>query len=157
MHERTVMVHRHQGPVGHNTSNAHGIGVLASGSRAGDQVLDSGSVEELDVGELEHLAQEGRREQRSVLDSNPLAVILVRDAELIEEEMGGLAHNHGAEELATQPSTTTRSNTGFDDGDLKVGTLGGEHESGGETTGSGTDDDDVRLGVGVKILEVATC
>lgn len=148
------MVHRHEGPVGHDTSNAHSIRVLTGGSGTGDQILNSGSVEELDVGELQHLAQESRCEQRSVLDSDPVTIVLVRNTELVEEEMGGLSHDHRAEELATEPCATTRSDASFNDGDLEVGTLGRKHESRGETTGSGTDDDDVRLGVGVEVLEV---
>lgn len=152
----TVVVHGDQGPVGDDTSNAHSIGVLLGGSRAGDQVLDGGSVEELDVGELEHLAQESGCKQRSVLDGDPVTIVLVRDAQLVEEELSRLAHDHGAEELATEPRATTRSDASFDDGDLEVRTLGCEHESSGETTRSGTNNDNVRLGVGVEVLEVAS-
>lgn len=151
------MVHRHQGPVGDYTGDADSIGILVGGSRACDQVLHGGSVEELDVGELKHLAQKSRREQSRVLDGDPFAVILVRDANLVKEEVSRLAHDHSAEELTTEPGTTARSDTCFDNGDLEVRTLGCEHESSGQTTGSGADNDNVRLGVGVEVLEVAAC
>lgn len=150
------MVHGYQSPVGDYASNANSVGVFAGGSRAGDQVFDCSGVEELDVGELEHLAQKSRREQSRVLDGDPLAVVLVRDANLVEEQVGGLAHDHGAEELAAEPCTSTRSNTGLDDGDLEVRALGRKHESSGKTAGSGSNNNDVRLGVGVEVFEVAT-
>jgi hypothetical protein len=66
-----------------------------------------------------------------VLDSDPVTVVLVGDTKLVEEQLGRLAHDHGAEQLATEPSTTTRGDAGFDNGDLKVRALGCEHESSG--------------------------
>ena len=137
------MVHGDKRPVRHDTSNTDSIGVLPGGGRAGNQVFDGGSVEELDVGELEHLAQKSRCEQRRVLDSNPVTVVLVWDTKLVEKQLSGLAHDHSAEELATEPCTSTGSNTGFNNGDLEVRALGCEHESGGKTTRSSTDNDNV--------------
>ena len=142
---RTVVVHRDQRPIRNHASNAHCIRVLAGRSRAGDQILNRRSVEQLDVGELEHLAQQRRREQRSVLDSDPVAVVLVRNAQLVEEQVRRLAHDHGAEELAAQPRAATGRNARFDDGDLKVWARGSERVGGAEAAGPGADDDDVGL------------
>lgn len=131
VYEHTVVVHGDQGPVCDDTSNANSAGVLPGRSRSCDQVLNRSSVEELDVGELEHLAQKCRCEQRRMLDGDPVAIIFVRNTDLVKEQLSGLAHDHSTEELATEPRTASRSDTGFDDGDLEVRTLGCEHESGG--------------------------
>ena len=153
--KHTVVVHGNEGPVGDDTSDADSVRVIPGRSWTGDQVLNCGSVEELDVRELQNLAEECRCEQCSVLDSDPVTIILIRDAELVEEELGGLTHDHGTEKLATEPSTTTRGDASLDNGNLEVGPLRCEHESSGETARSGTDDNDVGLGVGVEIFEVA--
>jgi hypothetical protein len=51
IHARLVVVmHCDKCPVGHHASNPHSIRVGGSGSWAGDEVFNSGSVEELDVG-----------------------------------------------------------------------------------------------------------
>jgi len=53
------VVHADQGPVGDNTGNSDvSICVLAS-----DEILNSGGVEELDVGEGEDLGEEGGGEE----------------------------------------------------------------------------------------------
>lgn len=53
-------------------------------------------------------------------------------------------------------SSHTWRDGGFNDGDLQVRSSISKHVGGAETAGSGTDDDDVALGVFVEILEVAT-
>jgi len=165
------MVHADERPVGHDTGDAR-FAVLA---RAGDQVLHGGRVEELDVGEEQHLGQQGRGEERGVLDDDVVGVgrvLLVRDAQVVQEMLRGPAHDHGGEELAAEPGTTafssqsesteilggcppTRSDIGLDDGDLQVRTRLGQHVGGAETAGAGADDDDVALGVLVQVVEVA--
>lgn len=55
-----VVVHGDEGPVGDDTGDADGaVGAVG----AGDQVLDGGGVEELDVGEGEDLGEEGGGEE----------------------------------------------------------------------------------------------
>jgi hypothetical protein len=151
------VMHRYKSPVGDNTRNAHGIWVVGSRGRTGDEILDRRGVEQLDVGELKHLAEQSRREERSMLHDDKVALIFVRHANLVQELLSGLAHHHGAEELATEPGTTARGNTGLNHGDLEVGTLGGERVCRAETAGSRTNDDDIRFGVVVQVIEVATC
>lgn len=78
-----VVVHRHQGPVGDHTCDAH---IGRSGNvTTGNEILDGGGVEELDVGELQHLGQNGGGEQGSVLDDDEVAFVLEGDADLSEE------------------------------------------------------------------------
>jgi len=140
----------YQSPIGHNTGNLDGS-IL---TRASDEILNGSSVEELDVGELQDLAEKGAGEESSMLDNDIVAVItifLVLDTDLAEESISRLAHDHGREELATEPSTTTRADAGFDDGNLQVRASLGQAVSGRETTGTGTDDDNIRLGILVKI------
>ena len=113
---------------------------------------------ELDVRELKDLGQHGRGEQRSVLDGHVVGVIasvLIRDANLPEEGVGRLAHDHGAEKLAAEPGTTTGGDIGLDDGDLQVRAGFREAVGGGETAAASADNDNVALGVLVKIGEVA--
>jgi hypothetical protein len=149
------MVHGNQSPVRHHARNAHGIRVVGSRCRTGDEVLDGRGVEELDVGELQDLAHQRRREQRSMLDDNKVALVLVRHADLVQKELRGLAHHHGAEELATQPGTAARGNAGFDHGDFEIRPLARERVGCAEAAGARADDDDVRLGVRVEVVEVA--
>jgi hypothetical protein len=149
------VVHRNESPVGDNTSDADCVGVARCRGWAGDEVLDSCGVEQLDVGELQDLGQQGRCKESGMLNDDKVTFILVRHTNLVQEELCRLAHDHGAEELTTEPGTTTGGNASFDNGNLEVGTLGGECVSGRKTARTRTDDDDVRLRVGVKILEVA--
>ena len=90
-----------------------------------------------------------------MLDNNEIALVLVRDANLVQEELGRLAHDHGTEELATEPGATTRRNASLDNGNLEVGALGCERECSREATRASTDNDNVRLSVSVKVTEVA--
>ena len=84
-----------------------------------------------------------------------LAGILIRHADLPQESVGGLAHDHGGEELAAEPGTTTRGNIGLNDGDLQVRTGLGQAVGSRETAATSTDDDNVALGVLVEVSEVA--
>lgn len=106
-----VVVQADQGPVGDNTSNADIRGVAGVGW-ASDHVLNGGSVEKLDVGEEENLGQDGGGEQGGVLNHNVVGVgiLLVRDSELLQEDLSGATHDHGGEELTTEPGTTTYIN-----------------------------------------------
>jgi hypothetical protein len=90
-----------------------------------------------------------------MLHGNPVAVVLIRNTNLVEEQLGWLAHDHGAEELAAKPSTSARSDTGFNDGNLEVGALGSKHISRRKSARSCANDDNVRLGIRIKVLEVA--
>ena len=145
-----VVVHGDEGPVGHDTRDAD---ALVRGAR--DEVLDAGGVEELDVGQLQHLGHDRRGKERGVLDDDVVALVLVRDANLAQKGVGRLAHDHGGEELAAEPSTTAGRDGGLNDGNLEVGPLLAEDVGGAEAAGAGADDDNVRLGVGVEVLEVA--
>jgi len=113
---------------------------------------------ELHIRELQDSGENGRGEERSVLDDDVVGIVtivLVRDAELAEEGIGRLAHDHCREELAAEPSTTAWSDTSLDYGDLEVRTSLGEAVGGGETAAAGANDDDVALGVLVQVGKVA--
>lgn len=90
-----------------------------------------------------------------MLHDDEVALVVVGDAEVVEECLGGLAHDHGAEELAAEPGAAAWSHAGLDDGDLEVGTLLGELVGGAQSAGTGTDDDNVGFGVVVEISKVA--
>lgn len=78
-----VVVHRHQGPVSDHTCDAH---ITRSANvTTSDEILDGGGVEELDVGELQHLGQNGRGEQGCVLHDDKVAFVLEGDANLGQE------------------------------------------------------------------------
>lgn len=78
-----VVVHRHQGPVSDHTCDAH---ITRSANvTTSDEILDGGSVEELDVGELQHFGQNSRGEQGCVLHDDKVAFVLERDANLSQE------------------------------------------------------------------------
>lgn len=90
-----------------------------------------------------------------MLDDNEVSLIIVRNTKVVQEDFGRLTHDHGAEELATEPSTTTGSDTRLNDGNLQVWASLAKHVCSAETARPGTDDDNVRFGVGVKVVEVA--
>lgn len=80
-----VVVHRDQSPVGNHTCDAH---VVRPGDvTAGNEILDGGGVEELDVGELQHLGQNGGGEQGRMFDDNKIAFVLEGDADLSQESI----------------------------------------------------------------------
>lgn len=149
-----VVVHRDQSPVGDYTSNGKTILVIVTG----DQVLNASSIEELDIGEAQDLAEEGAGEERGVLDNDIAGmtwILLVGNTNFAEESIGRLPHDHGREELSAKPSTATGGDTSLDDSDLQVRTLLGQAVSGAETTAACTNDDNVRLGIVVQVGEVA--
>lgn len=84
-----------------------------------------------------------------------LAIVLIRHTDLPQEGVGGLAHDHGGEELTTEPSATTGGDVSLDDGNLQVGAGLSQAVGGGETAATGADNDNVALGVLVKVVEVA--
>jgi hypothetical protein len=88
-----------------------------------------------------------RRATHSVLDNDKVSIILVRNAEVVEERIRGLSHNHSGEELSTQPGTTSGRDTSLNDSNLQVGTLLAEDVGGRKTARSGTDNDNVGLAV----------
>ena len=91
-----------------------------------------------------------------MLHNDKVTLVFVWYAEVVQEGVGGLAHHHGAEELASEPGTASGRDAGLDDGDLQIGTLLGELVGGAQPARSGTDDNDVRLSVVVEVGEVAT-
>lgn len=62
-----------------------------------------------------------------VLYDNEISFVFEGNTELNQESVSGLAHNHGAEELATEPSSTTRRDRSLNDSDFEVGTCFAEH------------------------------
>lgn len=91
-----------------------------------------------------------------MLHNHVVALIFVRHAEVIQEGIGRLAHDHGAEELATEPCSTSRRDTCLDDGNLEVGTFFCKLVSSAQTARACADNDDVGLGIGVEVGKVAT-
>ena len=78
-----VVVHRDQGPVGNHTGDAH---IIRPGNlTTGNEVLDGGGVEKLDVGELEHLGQDSRGKEGCMLDDDKVALVLEGNANLGQE------------------------------------------------------------------------
>jgi hypothetical protein len=57
------MIQGHEGPVRDDSRDAYGVRIGGGARRAGNQVFDAGSVEELDVGEGEDLGEEGGGEE----------------------------------------------------------------------------------------------
>ncbi|MFS7946621.1 hypothetical protein Hanom_Chr06g00538541 [Helianthus anomalus] len=105
------MVHRHQSPVGYNTTNSPFLD---------DQILRSNRIEELHVWPRQKLAHDGRCEQSSVFDDHVVFLLVVLDLKLIKEVVCGFADNHGGEELSSQPCSATRAHRLLNDGYLPV-------------------------------------
>lgn len=102
------MVHGDQSPVCDYTGDADILNTVCA--RAGDQVFDAGGIEEFDVGEGEDLGKESGCEQGGMFDDDVVGVagvFFVGDTEVVEEDVCGLAHDHGREELAAEPGSTT--------------------------------------------------
>lgn len=91
-----------------------------------------------------------------MLHHDKITLIIEWNTEISQEGIGRLSHNHGGEELAAEPSSTAWRDGGLDNGDLQVWASFAKHVSGAETAGACPDDDDVRLGVGVQVVKVAT-
>lgn len=87
-----VMVHGDESPVGDNTSDAD-LSIRASG--ASDEVLDRCGVEKLDVGESEDFAEQSGSEEGGVFDDDVVFFFFVWDAEVTEEGVCRLTHDHG--------------------------------------------------------------
>ena len=90
-----------------------------------------------------------------MLYDNEVPFIFIWDAEIPQESISRLAHDHGAEELAAKPSSTSGGDGSLNDGDLEIGASLAKHVGSAETAGSGTNDDNIGLGISVKVLEVA--
>ena len=91
-----------------------------------------------------------------MLHNYEVALVVVGNAQIVEERIGRLAHDHGAEELASKPGPAAGSNASLNNRDLEIGALLGEHVCSAQATGSGANDDNVGLGVIVKVRKVAT-
>lgn len=97
-----IMMHGYQRPVGDNTGDAD----TAIRKMTRDEILDSSCIEELDIGKLKDLGQDGRREERGMLHNDVVTLIFVGNTNLTEESIRWLTHDHSREELATEPSAT---------------------------------------------------
>ena len=82
-----VMVERNQGPISDDSSDALVPGVVG----VDDEVLNGGGIHHDDVGLRKDLGEEGGCEESGVLDDDEVAFVLVGDAELSKEVVGGLA------------------------------------------------------------------
>ena len=168
-----VVVHSNEGPVRDDTGNAD----VTVGHLAGDEILNGGGVEELDVGKGEDFGQRGGSEEGlgfhivsrmstsmdlretstySMLHNDEIPLVLERNPQIVEKSLGRLPHDHGTEELATEPSPAAGRHGSLDDGNLEVGTCLCKHVSCAQTTRSGTNDHDVGFGVVVEVLEITT-
>lgn len=64
-----------------------------------------------------------------MLDDNKVSFILKWNTEISQECISWLSHNHGAEELTSEPSSASWRDGSFDDGDLEIRTSFAEHVS----------------------------
>ena len=178
-----IVVHSDQRPISDHARDADAaahLGARGLDVRAGDEVLDGGGVEELDVGEAQDFREEGGGEEGGVLDDDEIAFVFVGDAQLGEEGVRRFAHYHCGEELAAQPGTAalgvsvsnrsrkdtwiasracgkgrlTRAYARLNDGNLQIGSLLPQHVRGRQSTRSGTDNDDVAFGIVVQVGEI---
>ena len=111
-----------------------------------------------------------------MFDNHIVAFIVIWNAKIVEEEISGFAHHHCREELAAEPGTTTfreRSaddfpmncrktchtwrDRGFNDGNFQVGTSFAKHVGRAKPARAGANNDNVALGIRVKVLKVAAC
>mmetsp|Transcript_30434 Transcript_30434/g.79164 ORF Transcript_30434/g.79164 Transcript_30434/m.79164 type:complete len:317 (-) Transcript_30434:556-1506(-) len=148
-----AVVQGHKSPVCHYTSD-----VLATwhiGVRLHNQILSSCGVEQLDIGSLQNLRQQSAGELGCMLDHHVISLILVGHIQVVKQSMGRLTHNHATEQLATQPGTTTRSHTSFNDGDLHIRGNPGELVGARQASRASSHDDHVRLGILVQVCEVS--
>lgn len=91
-----------------------------------------------------------------MLYDNVVLLLVVFDFELVEELVCRFANHHGGEELAAEPRAAPGANGLLDDGDAD-GRVLAELIGAGETGGTGSDDDDVGVGVGYHVGHVAAC
>lgn len=61
-----------------------------------------------------------------MLHDDEVAFIFIRNADIVQESLGGFAHDHGAEKLSTEPGATSGRDACFDDGNLQVRSLLGK-------------------------------
>jgi hypothetical protein len=90
-----------------------------------------------------------------VLDDHVVLGLVVRHAQLVQEQVRRLAHHHGREQLPAQPRAAARRHRLLHDGDAHGGVLG-ELVRAGQPRGAGAHDDDVGVGVGDHVRHVAT-
>jgi hypothetical protein len=140
-----VVVHGHERPVGDHAADA---------ALLHDEVLHGHGVEELHVGAGQQPAHDGGGEERGVLDHHVVLRLVVRDAQLVEEQVGRLAHHHGGEQLPAQPRAAAGGHGLLHDGDADGGVLG-ELVRAGQARGPRADDHHVGVGVGDHVGHVA--
>ena len=164
-------MHGNECPVGYYASNAEGAIVVSTS----DEIFDCSGVEKLDVGEREDFGQEhgskeslwstisqgrekgsgGSAKTYSMLHDNKVALILEWNSEVVQERISGLAHDHCTEKLASEPGPTARRDRSFDDSNLQVRTSFAKHVGRAEATRSSADNDNVRLSIGIEVIEIA--
>lgn len=146
-----TMRHGDECPVGDDSVDTlHSLSILLD-----DEILSTSSIEELDVGQLENLAQDRRSEQSSVLDDDVSSFVFVRAIDLVEQRMCRLAYHHGRHQLTAEPAATAGSDTGFEQGDAQVRSCFCESVAARQTSRASAEDDDVAHGGIHHILVVA--
>ena len=69
---------------------------------------------------LEDLGEDGGGEEGGVLDDNEVTLVLIGHLKLVQDGVCGLAHNHSAEQLASQPCATAWGDSLLDDCHLHI-------------------------------------
>ena len=82
-------------------------------------------------------------ETYSMLHDDEVFFVLERDTEIGQKRIGRLSHDHGAEELATKPSSASRRDGCFNDSNLEIRTSLPEHVGSAQTARSSPDNDNV--------------
>lgn len=89
-----------------------------------------------------------------MLDHHVVVLLVVLDADLVQEDVGRLADHHGGEELPAEPRSAAGADGLLDDGDADGGVLR-KLVGAGKAGGACADDDDVCVGVGDHVGHVA--
>mmetsp|Transcript_67265 Transcript_67265/g.152092 ORF Transcript_67265/g.152092 Transcript_67265/m.152092 type:complete len:255 (-) Transcript_67265:80-844(-) len=144
-----VMVLCDQGPVRHDATNPYASVLLPD-----EEILNCHSIEELRVFCDERRTQHRRHEECSMLHNDVVALVVVRDLELIQQGVCGLADDHRAEELAAEPAAAAGCNVLLHNGHLDVWVLG-QLVCAGEASRARTNDDDIGLGMVHHVSHVA--
>lgn len=126
----SVVVLSDESPVAPHARKVDELG-LVLGCPSDKEVLDCGCVEHLDVGDFEHLTENNGHELSDMLDNHVVALVFVWNVKLVEEQIYWLTHDHGREQLASQPASSSWSNVGLDDDYLLVTSVLGNDIGGG--------------------------
>ena len=138
-----------------------------------DEIFNGRGIKELDVGEGENFRKEGGSEEclftirlrqfraevktYCMLHNHKVSFVLEWHTKISQESISGLAHDHGAEQLATEPSSASWRDGSFNDGNLEVRTSLAEHISSAETARPSANNDNIGLSVRVEVIEVTAC